>query len=481
MSRKLEELIAKAESAEAQIFLLSGDLVVAEPAAMRLGEALAKRFECAVTSVRRPPGLAQVLGDLQTFSLFESGKVVVVVESALLADRGAAAALIDDAARSLPFEPGEELSQDERGAASRLLQALRVFGVQATKGSAESVLDELPDWAFEGAKTAKGRKRKRTKKQVKELREGLVPVLEAAVSHHLLGWAEGDLAQLGQLAQSGLPERHALVLVETSVVKDHPVVKQLEEKGAFVKLAKVSTDRKGQVTGLAALARELQRETGVAIDDRALDELVKRTLKKAGDRSGAIDSESTARLAAEYRKLAMMSGERGIERDLVVSTVEDRGDEDVFALLDEIGGGRVAGSLTRLRRLLMSAENADAARLQMFSLLADFARQLTAVNGLCALSGSRKTERNYNRFKSDVAPRLQAPLPEGHDNPVGNLHPYRLHRVYLAASRLDPRSAARLPWRVLETEARLKGESGDPDVALAHLVSELASAVNAPR
>ncbi len=477
MSRKLDELIAKAESAEAQIFLLCGDLVVAEPAAKRLGEALAAAFDCGTTVVRHPPGLAQVLGDLQTFSLFEPGKVVVVVESALLADKGAAAALIDDAARQLPFEAGDELTPDERTAASRLLQALRVFGVEIT-GSAAGHLDQLPDWAFEGAKKPKGRQRKRTKKQVKELREGLVPMLESAVAHNLLGWAEGDLAQLGQLAQSGLPERHALVLVETSVVEDHPVVEQLREKGTFIKLAQVSTDRSGQVTGVASLVRELERETGTKIEDRALDELVKRTLKRTGDRSGSIDSESTARLAAEYRKLATLSGEKTIDRSLVVDTVEDRGDEDVFALLDEIGGGRVSGSLTRLRRLLASAENADAARLQMFSLLADFARQLTAVNGLCALAGQTRTERNYNRFKSQVAPRLQAPLPEGHDNPIGGLHPYRLHRVYLAASRLDRARAARLPWRVLETEARLKGESGDPDVALAELVCEMASVLS---
>ena len=74
-----------------------------------------------------------------------------------------------------------------------------------------------------------------------------------------------------------------------------------------------------------------------------------------------------------------------------------------------------------------------------------------------------------------MAPALQGDLPAGADNPVAGLHPFRLHRAYLAAGRFDPAQAATLPWRVLETELQLKGESGDPDTALAQLVAHLAS------
>ena len=84
-------------------------------------------------------------------------------------------------------------------------------------------------------------------------------------------------------------------------------------------------------------------------------------------------------------------------------------------------------------------------------------------------------ERNYRRFQDRLADALRAPLPGGLDNPLGNLHPYRLHRVYLAASRLRAAPLDTLPWRVLETETRLKGESGEPEAALYELVASLAT------
>jgi hypothetical protein len=57
------------------------------------------------------------------------------------------------------------------------------------------------------------------------------------------------------------------------------------------------------------------------------------------------------------------------------------------------------------------------------------------------------------------------------------MHPFRLHRAYLAAGRLPRGVAEKLPAWVLETELEIKGESSDPDVALSHLVARLAGAV----
>ena len=81
--------------------------------------------------------------------------------------------------------------------------------------------------------------------------------------------------------------------------------------------------------------------------------------------------------------------------------------------------------------------------------------------------------RNYGRFKSQLAPRLQAQSGPG-SNPIAGLHPYRLHRAYLAASRMGSSRLEQLSWRVLQTELRLKGDSGAPNAALAELVVELA-------
>ena len=89
-------------------------------------------------------------------------------------------------------------------------------------------------------------------------------------------------------------------------------------------------------------------------------------------------------------------------------------------------------------------------------------------------------ERNYRRFQDRLADSLRAPLPGGSESPLAKLHPYRLHRVYLAASRLADAPLDRLSWLALETEVRLKGESGDAEVALTELVAALATGMLGP-
>jgi DNA polymerase III delta subunit len=159
---------------------------------------------------------------------------------------------------------------------------------------------------------------------------------------------------------------------------------------------------------------------------------------------------------------------------MVEANIEDRGEEDVWQILDAIGGGRAGEALDRLSRLLASAEEPVAARLSFFGLLAAYCRQLTAVAGLLRISGLPAGETSYPRFKDKLAPALQKELPGGGKNPLAGLHPFRLHKAYLAASRLPLALASRLPAEVLDTEMQIKGESRDPDVALARLVALLA-------
>ncbi|RMH15763.1 MAG: hypothetical protein D6696_19805, partial [Acidobacteria bacterium] len=257
-------------------------------------------------------------------------------------------------------------------------------------------------------------------------------------------------------------------------------VERLRAAGAAVDVGRVAADRGGAWQGLAAVAAELERETGVAIAQDALSELARRTLRQRGDwRDRAADAASTGRLAAEYRKLAALVGRGTIRRRQVEETVADRGEEDVWQILGALGDGRGGEALSRFRRLIAGAEDALRARLGFFALLATFCRHLTAVAGLLPVLGVPPGERSYPRFKSRLAPRLQGALPGGGDNPLAGLNPFRLHRAYLAASRLSPAVAARLPWLVLETEMRLKGESRDPDAAIAQLIARLASALRA--
>ncbi|MFL6292929.1 MAG: DNA polymerase III subunit delta [Thermoanaerobaculia bacterium] len=458
-----------------QVCLVHGDLVLAEPAAVRVAETLAAAHALPKERVelhRHPSSLAPILQDLRTYSLFGGAKVLLALDTAVFADRNAAAGLIDDAAEVLPLN-SPALGPRERQAASRLLQALHLFGTEALSG--------LPAWAFEGDRRGRGG-RARGKKQVEELRANLAPLLEAAVREGIQGIGEGDLAELTDAVRGGLPDGHALVLAERSVAADHPLVRLLEERGAVLSVGSVESERGGW-QGLEPIAEELQRQTGVAIASDALSELARRTLRQEGEgrnRVGkGIDADSTARLAGEYRKLANLAqgaGEKRIGRNLVEQNVEDRGEEDVWQLLDAVATGRPGEALDRLRRLLASSDDPLAARLSFFSLFASFCRQLTAIRGMMRAARVPAGESNFGRFRDRLAPSLQGELPGGGKNPLAGIHPFRLHRAYLAASRLPEPMLARLPSDVLETELQIKGESGEADAALADLVARVAAA-----
>ncbi|MFY9823144.1 MAG: hypothetical protein WAM82_17305 [Thermoanaerobaculia bacterium] len=463
-----------------QICLVQGDAVLADPAAQRVARTLAQGAGLppeAVEVHRRPASLAGLLQDLRTFSLFSPGKVSVAVDSAVFADRAAAADLVDDAAEVVPLPDGgmRPLSGRERQGASRLLQALHLFDVDAYAGAAEKTLGELPAWVLEGGKARGGRAR--GKKQVEELRGALAGLLEAARRESLQGMGEGDLTELAAAVRGGLPPGHALVLAESAVAADHPVVQLIQEKGAVLSLGRVESER-GSWQGLEPLAVELERQTGVAITPDALTELARRTLRQENDArgrsTGGVDADSSGRFAGEYRKLANLTEDSGrIDRKLVEQTVEDRGEEDVWQLMDAIAAGRGGEALDRLRRLIGSAEDPLAARLTFFSLLSSFCRQLVAIRGMMRVARVPAAEASYARFKSQHAPALQGEIPTGGKNPLAGLHPYRLHRAYLAASRLPEPFLAKLLSDLLETELQIKGESGEADVALARLVGRL--------
>lgn len=465
MADPIDRLLA---APAAPLYLLVGDLVLAEPAASRLGAALAARSSGSFALRRRPSDLLPILEDLRTFSLFGGAKVMAAVDTAVLADRAAAVELVADALAEAPPR-GESLSTKEREAASRLLQALHLFGADPAAGSAAEAIAAIPDWALAGKRGGRLAKR-----EAEQRRESLAPLLEAARRDGLAGLGEEAVAQLAELLRRGLPAGHTLILAERSVAADHPLVAQLRERGALLAVGEVRTDRDG-FTGVDAIAAELERESGVGIRRDALAELARRTLRQEEGRGGSADASSTARLAAEYRKLADLTGGETIELTAVREVVEDRGEEDSWQLLDALAEGRGAEVLERLERLLGGSDDPDRTRLAFFSLLAGFCRQLVAVRGVIDGLGIPHGERNYQRFKDRLAPALTGELPEGLANPLAGVHPFRLHRAYLAAARLPEVALLGLPMRLLDTEMALKGEGTDPQAALAALIAEIAT------
>lgn len=469
----LEDVLARVDAGEiGPAYLVVGDLVVAEPAAERLSAAVAAKLDCTAVHHRRPADIGPFLEDLKTFSLFEPAKVLFVLESGVLADASAASDLLADAvaaAKSLSGDAEAELDRAERRGASRLLQVIRLLGIEVGAEGATEVVARIPDAVIAGR--GRGRRRKPA-----EAREGLARLLERAWAAGLTGWAETPAVELAELLAAGFPEGHVLVMAESLVAADHPLVEALQARGALVSVGQVSLDKKRSWQGLEALTRQLADETGVAIAPRAAEELARRTLRTSSERGARdrVEADSTARFAAEYRKLAGLSAAGAIDVDLVQDVVEDRGREDVWEILDAIGRGDAREALRRVARFLASADDEMGARLSLFTLLADYARQLAAVGGAIRSGRVPGGESNYRRFKDRLAPRLQAELATGRPSPVARLHPFRLHRAYLAASQMSADRLRRLPSTLLEAELQMKGESAAPHVALADLVAGLA-------
>ena len=454
------------------VYLVHGSRALAEPAGQRLAEALGKALDCTPQTVRRPDEIADVAADLRTFSLFADGKVVAVVESGVFADRATAVTLFEEVRQQLPWAGGaDDLHGKARDAATRLLQILRLFDLDPLALGHERALAGLPEALLAG----KGARGAKSKGAVDELRSGLLPLLQAAVAAGLRGLGDSASSLVADLVRDGLPDRHVLVLIESAVAEEHPVLEALTRREAVVFAGEI-TAGKGGFDGLAALASELQRETGAEIDRAALAALARRTLRFEegfGDGRG-VDADSMARFAGEYRKLAALSGGAKIQLALVEQTIEDRGQEDSFQILDAIGDGKAAEALARLARYVGTAEDPLAARLMFFGSLAGFCRRIVAVRGIAAAVRVPAGERSYGRFSTQWAPKLQAQVPGLAKNPLAGMKPFPIFKAYLAAGRIPAATIDTLPARVLETERRLKGDSGDPDAALAALVLALA-------
>ncbi len=468
------------------LYLVIGEQVLATREATRIAEALGAVAGCEVATHKGAAGaeLRSILADLLTFSLFEPAKVALVVACEAFADKDAAADLIDEAAKALGDDYGlagaarEGLSLTERRAAGLLLQTLRLFDVDPLTGGADGAVSALPDSALSGGKSLRtGGRRGRLKKERVQLTRGLAALLEAARAEGLSGWSDKDVAELDRVAGGGLPEGHALVFAERSVDRGHPIVRRLFERDAAFEVGQLGFDRNGNVVGLHPVVAELERETGVRIDRAGSVELARRTLRKEGGWGASeADASSAARFAAEYRKLA--AGARGgserINRGLVEEMVSDRGEEDVWQVLDAIGRLGPARALVQFRRYLATAE--DGAIFSFFGVLGGFCQHLVAIHGAIARNPVPPV-RDYNAFRSRVLPKIKADLPES----VAKVAPFRLFRAYQAATlRQGPeaeRLMADLSWKVLETEVRLKGGSDDRTTAIEALVATLAGGV----
>lgn len=450
------------------ILLVKGELALALPESERIAAAFAAEWGVEPVRARSAGELAGRIDDLRTFSMFHPGKIVVAIATGALADKDVAQELLDDVRKSGAFRAGGELEGGARENALRLLQVLRLHDLDPASSTAAALLDALPDALFGGKKGG----------GAEAARAGLLPLLEAALEAGLAGLGESEASLLADLLRDGLPERHLLILVESAVAAAHPLVKALAKRGAIVDVGRLAAERGGEFSGLDRLFAELERETGVRIDRAARAELARRTLRpedvRRGGEYGGVDADSIGRLAAELRKLAGLVNGRAIDRATVEANVEDRGQEEVWPILDAIGDGDAATALGAIARRLRGAEDPLVERLSLFALLANFARQVVQVSGAVRLTGVESGVSSYARFKERIAPPLKGALPGIAANPFARTKEFPLQRFYLAASRRTPDQLLTWPALLLETERRIKGDADDPDAALDLLVLALA-------
>jgi len=169
----------------------------------------------------------------------------------------------------------------------------------------------------------------------------------------------------------------------------------------------------------------------------------------------------------------MPDGSRPIDRATVEEFVVDRGEENVWDVINAIEDQRLDRALALLRRYLDSSNDRARTRFSFLSLLAGRCQQLIVVHGV-AMTQSLPDVSSFAAFRSRVLRQLTAEMPPA----ARKTKPYPLFRIYRAAmARSSPEmttALADLPWRILETEVRLRDGASDGDLALEALVGVVA-------
>ncbi len=153
---------------------------------------------------------------------------------------------------------------------------------------------------------------------------------------------------------------------------------------------------------------------------------------------GSVDADSTARFSAEYRKLASLVRRREASTSLDRAR-QRRGSRRGGGLADPRRARRRARrdeALAKIRRRVAGAEDPLAERLYVLRpplrIRAAGRWPWRERSRQRALGAARAS---FETFKNRVAPALQKALTEAGLGALAKLHPFRLHKAYLAAAR----------------------------------------------
>ena len=292
-------------------------------------------------------------------------------------------------------------------------------------------------------------------------RPGLREALEE-IFRELPGGAPGNAAAGAVLAHlaGGVP---GTVLLARAVdpPRSSALYKSFDERGT---VRAAGGDDHENARLLAARARKLAAEKGVAIDPAAIERLRART------------AEDPRLFASELEKLLEWAGENGkiAGRD-VDALVEDRRAEDVYAFFDALGSRDRAGTMRRLEailsgRALRTGEReikGDEPLRAFFGMLAAEVRRLLIVRARCEETRTRiNPALAYGAYQSGVHPRLASgtALLEG--------NPFLWYKAYQRAGRFTLAELVRALRRCADADAATK-DSASLEDTIALLVSEI--------
>ncbi len=279
--------------------------------------------------------------------------------------------------------------------------------------------------------------------------------------------ALGDLAQE---LKSFRWDSVRLLVSAGKVDKRKSIYKALEKIGQVQVFAGWSENEEQWHEEAAALVRRALREANLEISDEALAQLLTFT------------GPQPRQLAGEVEKLILFAGARtAIEAGDVAAIVTRSKPARAFALGDALGDRDLAAVLQRLDEELWEIRR-DSKRNEIGLLygLISKVRNLLLVKEMVA-QGWLKPEKDFNRFKSQLARVPSDALPEDRKfNPLAN-HPFVLFRALGQSRHYTQAELIQAMDLLLQCNQKLISRNLDPSLLLQQTLIQIVSRPAAPR
>ena len=346
-------------------------------------------------------------------SLFADGKVVAVVESGVFADRTTAATLFEEIRQQLPWSGGAgQLTGKARDAATRLLQVLRLFDVDPAAVGPERAMAALPGGAArrERRRAVAARRKGRTSRSCAP---GSCRCSTPATPRVSSGLGDSAASLVADLVRDGLPDRHALILIESAVAPGPSGAGAAHPPRAVAFAGEITAGKGGlrRPAGAGERARARDRSGNRPHRSRGAGEANSRVSRRASARAGrstrtrrralpaSTASSPRSRAARRSRppwsnQNSKIAGRRTLSRSSTRSATAGR------------GSAREAGALPRQRR--RPARGAPDVLRQARRVSAAHRRRPRQSPRRCA---SRAASARYGRFSTQLAPKLQGEVP----------------------------------------------------------------------